>query len=437
MDRHVRRPHRLRGEIVPPGDKSLSHRAAIFNAIADGAARIERFLPGDDCRGTLRCLQGLGAELRVLEERPDGLTLEVHGRGLDGLSEPSDVLDCGNSGTTMRLLAGLLAGRPFVSILTGDASLRRRPMGRLLGPLREAGAVCVGRAGETLAPFAIQGGTLRGMHHRLAVASAQVKSALVLAGLQADAETTVHEPGPSRDHTERMLSAMGAPVTAEGLCVRVRPLDHELSPCNLRIPGDFSSSAFWAVAAVLHPDAELRLRDVLVNPTRTGLLDALRAMGADVTLENERVQHGEPVADVMARSSRLRGIEVGGALVPRAIDELPLLALAACFAEGETVIRDAAELRAKESDRVASTVAELNRLGARLSELPDGVRVHPVAGLRGAAVDGHGDHRLAMLLAVAGLLAEGETTVRGAEAVAVSYPGFWDDLGRVALGSGG
>ncbi len=429
MRKTVRPPRRLRGTLAPPGDKSVSHRAAILNAIARGEAVVENFQAGADCLSTLRCLQALGVGIdwdAKPSSREGGGTLRVHGAGRSGLRESDDVLDAGNSGTSLRLLTGLLAAQPFFSMLTGDASLRSRPMERVVEPLRAMGARIGGRAGGARPPLAIEGGSLRGIRYRLPVASAQVKSALILAALYAEGETILEEPAPSRDHTERMLRAMGADVAGEGGRIRVAPLADELAPLSLRIPGDISGAAFWMVAAVAHPDAELRLTGVGVNPSRSGIVDALGAMGASISLEEEREWGCEPVADIVVRSSSLRGTVIEGSLIPRLIDEIPVLAVAASLAEGETVIRDARELRVKESDRIRTTVQELRRLGAHIEERPDGMIIRGVGALQGGTCGSHGDHRLAMALAVAGLLAQGETVVRGAEAASVSYPSFWD-----------
>ena len=428
MQRTVRPAPSLRGTIVPPGDKSISHRAAIFNAIAAGEATIEGFQRSADCLATLRCLRDLGVPWRWLDDS----TLSVAGRGRHGLSESAAVLDCRNSGTTIRLLAGLLAPQPFFSVLSGDRSLRSRPMARVIQPLRAMGADISGREGDTKAPLAINGSQLRGAAHELPVASAQVKSAIALAALFAHGETAVREPGPSRDHTERMLAAMGAGIESSGGLLRLSPLTSDLRPLSLRVPGDLSAAVAWLVLAACHPDAELHIPGVGVNPTRSGAIDALRLMGAEVRLEEERTWGPEPVADLTVRSSRLRGAVIEGDLIPRAIDELPLLALAACFATGETVIREAAELRVKESDRITATARRLSRLGADVEELPDGLRIRPAGRLRGATVSSSGDHRLAIMLALAGTLAAGETTVRHADAVAVSYPTFWRDLDSVS-----
>jgi len=423
MRKTIRSPRRLRGSIEAPGDKSISHRAAILNAIAEGEAAVESFQGGADCLATLRCLRALGVKIDW-----DGQgTLRIQGGGRFGLRESADVLNAGNSGTTMRLLAGLLAGQSFFSVLTGDASLRSRPMERVVEPLRAMGARIQGRAGGARPPLAIEGGSLRGIRYRLPVASAQVKSALSLAALYGEGETLLEEPAPSRDHTERMLRAMGVEILG-GDGLRVSPPQRELTPLSLRVPGDISAAAFWMVAAAVHPDAEIRLAGVGVNPSRSGIIDALAGMGASITLEEERMWGCEPVADIVVRSSSLRGTVVEGSLIPRLIDELPVLAVAACLAEGETIIREAGELRLKESDRIRTTVLELRRLGASIEEQPDGMVIQGVGCLKGGACGSHGDHRLAMTLAVAGLLAQGETVVRGAEASSISYPGFWHHL---------
>lgn len=428
MQRKVRHAPALRGTIIPPGDKSISHRAAILNAIADGEAVVEGYQRSADCLASLRCLRALGVDWRWRDQT----TLVIRGRGLHGLSESERVLDCRNSGTSMRLLAGLLAAQPFFSVLTGDRSLLSRPMARVIQPLRLLGADISGRAGDRKAPLAIRGAQLKGARYQLPVASAQVKSAVTLAALYAHGETVIEEPAPSRDHTERMLRAMGADIEVGAGSLRVRPLTSELRPLSLRVPGDISAAAAWLVLAASHADAELRLQGVGLNPNRSGVLDALRLMDADIRVEEERQWGPEPVADFTVRSSRLRGAVIEGDLVPRAIDELPLLALAACFAEGETVIRDASELRVKESDRIRATARGLRRLGADIEEIPDGLRVRPVRALRGAAVSSLGDHRIAIMLALAGALARGETAVRNAGAVAVSYPLFWRDLDLVS-----
>ena len=421
----------LEGTVRVPGDKSISHRVLLLGALAEGTSHVTGWLPAVDCQATLACVQALGVRADVDADDPTRLT--VHGVGLDGLREPADVLNCDGSGTTMRLLCGLLAGQPFFSVLTGREALRRRPMRRVADPLRLMGATVLGRQGGQYAPLAVQGGALRGIEYPMPVASAQVKSALLLAGLYAEGQTTVHQPGPARDHTERMLKAMGAPVEVHHRTVRVQRPQAPLRPLGrpevpFRVPGDISSAAFLVVAALLVPGSELVIAGVGVNPTRTGVLDILRAMGADIVVENERQADVEPIADLRVRFSRLRGTHIGGALVVRAIDEFPVLAVAATQAEGETVVRDAAELRVKETDRIGNLARELNKMGADVRPLPDGFVVRGPTPLHGAEVESHGDHRLAMALAVAALIADGETVLRGADVVADSFPGFWDTL---------
>ncbi len=429
MEKRLEAPRRLQGTLNPPGDKSISHRAAILAALAQGRSTIANFLYGEDCLATLSCLEALGVAVRA------GEPLAVEGVGRDGLQESPQVLDCANSGTSMRLLAGLLSGQPFLSVLTGDASLRMRPMQRVVEPLRRMGARIWGRRGGSLAPLAIHGGDLSGIHYRLPVASAQVKSALILAALFARGETVLQEPVPTRDHTERLLTAMGAELAAADGSVQVQPLAGALSPLHLKVPGDISAAAYFLVAAAIHPDADIIVHGVGINPTRTGIVDALRLMGADVAVLNESTQGGEPVADIRVRSSSLKAITIGGEMIPRLIDEVPVLAVAAAVAQGKTVIRDAEELRGKESDRIATTAGELRRLGARVEELPDGLAIEGGHKLRGAPCQSHDDHRLAMALAVAALAAEGETVVANAEAVAVSYPRFWEELDHLSGGA--
>jgi len=419
---------RLQGEVEVPGDKSISHRALLLNALAEGAARVSGLGLGADVRSTWRCLGALG----VLIE-PDGPRgAVVHGVGLHGLREPEDVLDAGNSGTTMRLLSGVLAGQPFLSILSGDASLRRRPMARVLDPLRAMGAQAWARAGGKLAPLAIHGGSLRGLDYTLPVASAQLKSALLLAGLYASGPSRLREPAASRDHTERMLRAQGVALAVNGLDLTLTPPTAALRPLDLQVPGDFSSAAYWLVAACIHPAARVTVRNVGMNPGRTGLLEVLREMGARITVANERDSGGEPVADLTAESSDLRGVAIGGALIPRLLDEVPVLAVAMAVARGPSRIDDAAELRVKESDRLRAVAVELSRLGAAVEELPEGLAFAGGSRLRGAAVTSHDDHRLAMALAVAALVAADATTIGAADSVAISYPAFWDQLAALA-----
>ncbi|TAK33197.1 MAG: 3-phosphoshikimate 1-carboxyvinyltransferase [Chloroflexota bacterium] len=440
MIARIERPLRLEGSIQVPGDKSISHRAVMLNALADGEARISNFLPGEDCLSTIRCLRALGAavELAGPQDHPYE-TVVVSGVGLHGLREPADVLDCGNSGTTMRLLLGILAGQPFFSVLTGDGSLRSRPMGRVTRPLALMGAQTWGRNGGELAPLAIRGASLRPLSYRLPVASAQLKSALLLAGLFADGVTQIVEPGPARDHTERMLQSMGVELRAQPAPGGVEQIVElsppvRLKPVDLAVPADISSAAFWLVAGSCHPSARLTLPGVGINPTRTGLLDVLLAMGARLTMKPHIVENGEPVADIVVESSALRGIDVDPALVPRLIDELPVLAVAATQATGVTTISGAAELRVKETDRIATTAQELRRLGAEIEERPDGMVISGPQQLRGAACSSLGDHRLGMSLAMAALLADGLTEIDDADAVNVSYPGFWEQLSAVSGG---
>lgn len=423
----VNRPDRIRATIQVPPDKSVSHRALILNAVASGVATVERILESEDVRSTAACLAALGVEIDWPKGSP---VARVTGGGLHSLYESDAILDCGNSGTSMRLLLGLLAGQPLFSVLSGDASLRSRPMGRAIAPLRQLGARIEARAGGTLAPVAVVGGSLRAIDYTSPVASAQVKSAIMLAGLYAEGNTTITEPAKSRDHTERMLAAMGAEITSEATTVRISPATH-LAPLSLRVPGDISSAAPWLVLGACHPNAEILLEGVNTNETRTGILDILAAMCASVERLEERTSGGEPVADLLIRSSHLRGTIVSGDLIPRAIDELPLVAILASFAEGETIVKDAQELVVKESNRVEATVDVLTRMGVRITSRPDGFVVEGGGKLRGAHLDGRGDHRIGMLGAIAGSLAEGETNITN-DAVGVSYPQFWQDLARAA-----
>jgi len=419
----VKKAKGLSGRVKVPGDKSISHRALLLGAIAEGATRIQNFLLAADCLATLACVQALGVEVERLSETE----LIVQGRGLHGLMEPKDVLDCAGSGTSMRLLAGILASQPFYSVLTGNEQLRRRPMGRIAEPLRRMGATVLGRDAGRLPPLTILGGNLHGIEYRLPVASAQVKSAILLAGLYADGPTVIHEPGPARDHTERMLAAMGAGVEVNGTTITLRG-GTGLSSLDIVVPGDISSAAYFIAAACLVPGSEVTIEGVGVNPTRTGFLDALREIGADILVENQREVSGEPVADVVVRAGDLRGTQVRGDQVPKMIDEFPILAVVASQAQGTTVVSDAAELRVKETDRIANIAVELRKLGARIEEQPDGFVVEGPTPLVGTQVNSHGDHRLAMSLAIAGLVAEGETTIEGAECIADSFPGFEEIL---------
>ena len=428
MRRSTAPPGHLSGTLAPPGDKSISHRSTVLNAMSQGEAVVTNYSPGGDCAATLRCLRALGVPIRRLEAEG---SFAIEGVGLDGFREPTDVLNAGNSGTTMRLLSGLLAGHPFLSIITGDRSLRSRPMDRIIRPLSQMGARIHGRDGDSRAPLVIRGGDLHGIEYTMPVASAQLKSCLIIAGLSAQGDTSLHQPAASRDHTERMLQQMGATLVEDGLTVTVKP-GPTLRALDVRVPADISSAAYWLVAGVCHPSARVTVTNVGINPTRAGIIDALQDMGANLTITNRRIEGGEEVADITAESSDLTGTEVAGDMIPRLLDEVPVLALAACFARGTTVIRDAQELRVKESDRIKTTVQELSRLGADIQELPDGMVIRGPGGLQGVVGHSHGDHRLTMTLGVAGLLARGETEVRGAETASISYPGFWDDLDSLA-----
>jgi 3-phosphoshikimate 1-carboxyvinyltransferase len=434
MELTISAPARLRGSVQVPGDRSITVRAILLAAIADGVSVLAAPLVADDTAAARRCAAALGVEVS-----DDATTLRLRGRGQHGLLAPAAPLDCGSSGATMRLLAGLLSGQRFSSILDGSAQLRRRPMGRISDPLRACGAAISDSAGHAPLHLGGQPALLRGGDVTLAVASAQVKSALLLAGLYAAAPLTVIEPASTRDHTERLLTACGLalsrqPTASGGQRLTLTPPTAALRPLNLTIPGDFSSAAFWIVAALLHPDSTIRLPGVGINPTRTGLLDALALMGAQVAVDDRRGEGSEPLATLGARSARLHGCTLGGALVVRSIDELPLLAVAATQADGVTTVGDAGELRVKESNRIEDLCTELRRLGAAIEPTADGFVVCGPTPLHGASVDSHGDHRLAMALAVAGLCASGNTTVRDADCVAKTYPGFFADLASLSDG---
>jgi len=422
----VRASGPLKGEVHVPGDKSISHRAAILAGLASGQSRLRHYAPGADAASTLQLLSMLGVQVR----HEDGQVI-IQGTGPAGFAEPQDVLDAGNSGTTIRLFAGCLAGHPFHSVITGDASLRRRPMDRVLRPLALMGAKVDGRMGGRYAPLAIRGGQLRGITYAGPVASAQVKSAVLLAGLWAEGETVYTEPMASRDHTERLLPLFGVPVRRDGLTVTVAGDVFGrggLRPAELEIPGDLSAAAFHLVAASIVPGSRVHIPGVGLNPTRTGVIDVLRAMGADIEITNTRRVGSEPVGDLTVSYRPLRGITLGGELVVRSIDEIPVLMVAATQAEGETRLAGAGELRVKETDRLSALASELRAMGAAVSELEDGLVVRGPTPLTGAPVASYGDHRLAMALAVAGLVASGTTTVTGAESAGISDPGFFDAI---------
>jgi 3-phosphoshikimate 1-carboxyvinyltransferase len=413
----------LRGTVTVPGDKSITHRALILGALAEGHTRITGYSQGEDCLNTLQAVRGLGVEV---QEIPEGL--EVMGKGLWGLAEPSNVLDCGNSGTGLRLLAGVLAGQEFFSVLTGDASLRSRPMGRVVKPLRQMGAIIAGRRGGELAPLAIQGGGLKPTIYESPVASAQIKSCVLLAGLFAEGTTTVKEPMRSRDHTERMLTYLGVPLRVEGCTVEIEGRQlFEGKP--IAVPGDISAAAFFLVAASIVPGSEILITGIGLNPERIGILDVLLAMGADIAILNSRETSGEPVGDLRVRSTRLTGTIIGPELIPKTIDELPILCVAAALADGETRITGAQELRVKETDRIHAMAVELARIGVVVEEQPDGLVIQGGSALRGAVCQSYGDHRVVMSLAIAGLVAaEGPVVIEDVACVETSFPGFHGKL---------
>lgn len=420
-------PGPLIGSVAVPADKSLTHRSVMFGAIASGVSRVRNYLDGGDCRATLGVMRSLGVQV---EEPEPGVWL-IHGCGLHGLREPETPLDCVNSGTTARLMAGLLAGQRFHSVLAGSPQLRKRPMGRIVEPLRQMGADIAGRDGGRLLPLSLRGRALHGIDYTLPVASAQVKSCLLLAGMYTDGLTVVREPGPARDHTERMLAAMGAPIERRGQITSIETPSAPLHPIDFVVPGDFSSAAFLLAAGVITPGSHVTITDVGVNPTRRGLLDALIEMGAQVSLDNWGERAGEPTGDLHVQPSSLRGITLGGGAIPTLIDELPVFAVIATQAEGVTTVRDAGELRVKETDRIATTVEELRKMGAKIEATPDGFVVEGPTVLQGARVHSHGDHRLAMALAIAGLVATGATAIEEFECVSDSFPGFERVLERL------
>lgn len=417
----------LKGQIEVPGDKSISHRAVMLGSIAKGITEIENFLDAGDPWSTVNCMRSLGV---VIEGEKS--SLQVHGKDLYGLQEPENILDAGNSGTTIRLLSGILAGQKFFSVITGDKSLRKRPMDRIADPLRKMGAEISGRSEGKYAPLAVKGRDLRGAEHKLTIASAQVKSAILLAGLFAENITVVVEPENSRDHTERMLKEMGCPIKKERKTVSIEG-KQSLNPLSIKVPGDFSSAAFFIAAASIADNSELLITNVGINPTRTGLLLALQEMNADITILNERKSGGEPVADLLVKSSNLKGIEIGGEIIPSLIDEIPVLAAAAAVSKGKTIIRDAAELKFKESNRINAIASELNKMGADVTELPDGLEIKGKKLLQGAYCDSHDDHRIAMALAVASFKADNKVTVSSWDCVDISFPMFLSQLEKCAF----
>ena len=408
----------LRGELTVPGDKSISHRSVMFGALADGLTEIHGFLQGADCLSTISCFSKMGISIEN-----QGETVLVHGRGLHGLTAPDSVLDCGNSGTTTRLISGILSAQKFDTTLTGDASIQKRPMKRIIDPLSQMGAKIESVNENGCAP-------LHGIHYQSPVASAQVKSSILLAGLYADGETRVTEPYISRDHSERMLSAFGADIHTDGTTAILQPAK-QLYGQKILVPGDISSAAFFIAAGLIVPDSEILIKNVGINPTRDGILRVCKAMNADVELLNVNTASGEPTADLLVRSGKLTGTAIDGAIIPTLIDELPVIAAMACYAEGTTVIRDAAELKVKESNRIAVMVENLTAMGADVTETEDGMIIHGGKPLHGAVIDSKKDHRIAMTFAVAALGASGETEILDADCVNISYPGFYGDLERL------
>ncbi|HUD00113.1 MAG TPA: 3-phosphoshikimate 1-carboxyvinyltransferase [Candidatus Polarisedimenticolaceae bacterium] len=427
MKRVLQSKKPLRGEISVPGDKSIGHRAVIFGSIAHGLSRVSNMSGGEDNLRTVQAFKDLGVKIST-----EGETLYIQGKGWEGLTAPKNIIDCGNSGTTMRLLSGVLAGRPFTTMLDGDQSLRRRPMQRVIEPLRRMGANLVGREGPGLAPLEINGGSLKGIEYSMPIASAQVKSAILLAGLQAEGVTIVQEPQNSRNHTELMIKGFGGEVALDGRKILLKG-GQTLHGKGVRIPGDMSSAAFFLVAAALIPGSQVIVRRVGVNPTRDGVVEILRRMGAEIELLGATIETGEPVADLKVKGTRLRGVEIGSELAARTIDEYPILAIAAALADGVTVIHGAKELRFKESDRISAMSEGLRRLGVDVDEREDGMTIRGRETLQGNKVRSFGDHRIAMSLAVAGLCAEGGVEIDDADCVAISFPTFFGLLDEICL----
>lgn len=423
----IQKARKVQGTVRVPGDKSISHRAVMFGALAEGTTMISGFLPGADCLSTISCFRRMGIEI---EQQGDQVA--VHGKGWYGLEEPKEKLDVGNSGTTIRLISGILSTQPFHFVLEGDESIAKRPMRRVVGPLRQMGAKIDGRKNGEFTPLAIRGGELTGIPYESPVASAQVKSAILLAGLQAQGVTSVREPHLSRDHTERMLAAFGVNVVRDGLTVSVEG-GQRLIGRTITVPGDISSAAFLIAAVMMVPDSYLVIENVGLNPTRTGIIDVVRAMGGRIDLINERIVNEEPVADLHVYYSELTGTVIEGDIIPRLIDEIPVIAVLATQAVGTTTIRDAEELKVKETDRIATVVSELSKFGARITPTDDGMIIEGKSSLTGAVIDSMGDHRIGMAMAIAGIAAEGVTQVTNAEAINVSFPGFAELLESIAL----
>lgn len=427
MDVVIEGKMRIRGEVTPPPDKSISHRSVMIGAIAEGTTEVGRFLFADDCLRTVDCFRKMGIEIEFKGHD----TVTVRGKGLRGLRKPEGELYAGNSGTTMRLLLGILAGQDFEAVLSGDESLSRRPMGRVVEPLRMMGARVEGRDGGKFAPLTIKGGRLKGIYYELPVASAQVKSALLLAGLYAEGETAILERQRTRDHTEIMLKEFGAEISLEDGLLRVTPVD-KLYARKIVVPGDISSAAFFMVAAAIGENSELLVKDVGLNPTRTGIIDVLRKMGCSISVEDEKIKNGEKVGNILVRGGELRGIIIDGKIVPRLIDEIPAIAVACAFAEGQSLIKDAGELRVKESDRIKSIAWNLKRLGAEVEELEDGLLITGGRQLKPSDLESFGDHRIAMAMAVAAMSIPGRSRIRNAECVDISFPGFFETLKNIS-----
>jgi 3-phosphoshikimate 1-carboxyvinyltransferase len=417
----IQKFRRLSGELMIPGDKSISHRAVMFGALSEGTTKITHFLEGADCLSTIECFRNMGIEIQRCADE-----VLVYGKGLHGLSAPKTTLDTGNSGTTTRLISGILAGQDFTCVLNGDASIQSRPMKRIMTPLLSMGADITSIRDNGCAPLRICGRPLHAIHYDSPVASAQVKSCVLLAGMYADGVTCVTEPVLSRDHTERMLASFGAKITSESTSASIEPEPH-LVAREILVPGDISSAAYFIAAGLLTPNSEILLKNVGINPTRDGILRVCQAMGADITLLNTDYE-GEPTADLLIRSSTLHGTEIGGALIPTLIDEIPILAVMAAFAEGNTIIKDAQELKVKESNRIDTVVDNLSRMGADMEATEDGMIIHGGKPLHGAEIDAHADHRIAMSFAVAGGLCDGPLTITDGECVNISYPEFFKDL---------
>ena len=416
----------LRGEIQIPGDKSISHRGIMLGALARGTTKITNFLQGADCLSTIRCFRQMGIEVENSCKE-----VLVHGKGLHGLSAPHQILDAGNSGTTVRLLSGILAAQNFPSTITGDASIQKRPMKRVMDPLTQMGACIESQNQNGCAPLNIHGTQLKGIHYQSPVSSAQVKSCVLLAGLYADQKTSVTEPTVSRDHSERMLSYLGAEVAVQGTTVTIEP-EPELNARNIQVPGDISSAAYFIAAGLLVPGSQILIKNVGINPTRSGILKVCRAMGADIQYLNEKNDCWEPSADLLVTYSPLKGTVIEGDIIPTLIDELPIIAVMAAFAQGETIIRNAEELRVKESDRIQTVTDNLSAMGADITAAPDGMSIRGGQPLTGASIRTCKDHRIAMSFAVAGMAAEGVTSLDDAQCVAISYPQFFDDLQRLS-----